>query len=546
MKVGIPASPGYAIGRALIRGTYQSKIIQKKISNVISEKERLYKAIDKTREQLTEIRDRVKKEMGEENAAVFEGHLLLLDDPEFIGAVESNIESNIVNAEKAMEEVMEMYISIFDSMEDEYMQARSADVKDVGNRIISNLLGMSSIGLEASEKDTIIVAHDLTPSEIAQIDRTKVIAFVTDLGAKTSHSAIMARSMEMPFVVGLNDITASVTNGDVLIVDGVKGHVFINPDLDTINLYRKKKEEYEKENEELKSLKNIPLLTKSGKIIRVAGNIGKHEEIQHVIDNGGDEIGLFRTELLYLDRDRFPTENEQFEEYKAAAQKMNGKPVIIRTLDIGGDKHLSYLNIPEETNPFLGYRAIRLCLDRKDIFKVQLRAMIRASVYGNVKIMLPMISSIEEFFQVKRLLEECKKELDFEKQPYNDDIELGIMVEIPAAAVCSDELAKHADFLSIGTNDLIQYTLAADRGNEKISYLYNPMHPAVLRLIKMTIDAAHKEGKWCGMCGEMAADENAIKLLVEYGLDEFSVNPSSILKVKKMILDVINDSKKTL
>jgi len=541
MKVGISASPGYALGRAFVRGSYQSKIIQKKISNVISEKERLYKAINKTRLQLIEIRDKVKMEIGDENAAVFEGHLLLLDDPEFIGAVESNIESNIVNAEKAMEEVMEMYISIFDTMEDEYMQARSADVKDVGSRIISNLLGMTMVGMEASEKDTIIVAHDLTPSETAQIDRRNVIAFLTDLGAKTSHSAIMARSMEMPLVVGLNDITTSVTNGDVLIVDGVLGNVIINPNLDTINLYRKKKEDYERENEELKSLKNVKVSTKSGKEIRVAGNIGKHEEVQHVLDNGGDEIGLFRTELLYLDRDRFPTENEQFEEYKAAVQKMKGRAVIIRTLDIGGDKNLPYLKIPEETNPFLGYRAIRLCLDRKDLFRVQLRAMLRASAYGNLKIMIPMISSLDEFLAVKKLLDECKSELDMENQDYNHNIEVGIMVEIPAAAVCADELAKHADFLSIGTNDLIQYTLAADRGNEKVSYLYNPMHPAILRLIKMTIDAAHKEGKWCGMCGEMAADENAIKLLVDYGLDEFSMNAASILKVKKLILDMKNE-----
>lgn len=538
MKVGIPASPGYAIGRALIRGSYQSKIIQKKISNVISEKERLYRAIDKSRQQLAEIRDKVSEEIGEGNAAVFESHLMLLEDPEFIGAVESNIESNIVNAEKAMQEVMDMYISIFDSMQDDYMKARSSDIKDVGNRILSNLLGMAVAGLETSEKDTVIVAHDLTPSETAQLNHKNVIAFVTDLGGKTSHSSIMARSMGIPSVAGLNDITKVVKNGDILIVDAILGQVFINPDTETLNRYRRKKEEYEKEKEKLKSLKNITVSTKSGKKIRVAGNIGKPEEVDFVIENGGDEIGLFRTELLYLDRDRLPNEKEQFEAYKAAVQKMQGKAVIIRTLDIGGDKPLPYLHIPEETNPFLGYRAVRLCLDRKDIFKVQLRALLRASAYGSLKIMIPMISTVEEFLAVKDLIEECKRELDNEYLDYDRNIEVGIMVEVPAAAVCADELAKHADFLSIGTNDLIQFTFAADRGNEKVSYLYKPMHPAILRLIKMTIDAAHKEGKWCGMCGEMASDEDAVKLLVEYGLDEFSMSYTSILKVKKLILEM--------
>lgn len=537
MKSGVSASEGYAIGRALIRGSYQAKIIQKKISNVILEKDRLYSAINKTREQLIAIKDKVEKEMGQDNAAVFEGHLLLLDDPEFIGAVESNIESNIVNAEKAMQEVMDMYISIFESMEDEYMKARSADIKDVGNRIITNLLGLAQEGIDASEKNTIIVSHDLSPSETAMLNSGNVIAFLTDVGGKTSHSAIMARSLEIPLIVGLNDITTSVKNGDILIVDGFLGKVIINPDKKTFDIYHKKKEEYEEEKEALKRLKNVNIVTKSGKHIKVAGNIGKPEEVKYVLDNGGDGIGLFRTELLYLNRDRLPTEREQFEAYKSVLEKMQGKPVVIRTLDIGGDKQLPYLPIPDETNPFLGYRAIRLCLDRKDIFKVQLRALLKASIYGNLKIMIPMISSLEEFLSVKELMEECKKELDNEYFDYAKHIDLGIMVEVPAAAICAEELAKYADFFSIGTNDLIQYTLAADRGNEKVSYLYNPMHPAVLKLIKMTIDAAHKEGKWCSMCGEMAGDSSAVRTLVEFGLDEFSTNFSSILKVKKILLD---------
>lgn len=538
MKSGISASAGYAIGQAQIRGTYQAKIIQKKISNVILEKERLYNAIGKARAEIIAIRDNVENGIGEDHAAVFEGHLLLLDDPEFIGAVESTIESNIVNAEKAMQEVMDMYISIFDSMDDQYMKTRSADIKDVGNRIITNLLGVNQEGMNTSGKNTIIVSHDLTPSETAMLNRKNVIAFLTDIGGKTSHSAIMARNLEIPLIVGLNDITTSIKNGDILIVDGILGNVIINPDKKTLELYQDKQREYEEEKETLKRLKNVTAVTKSGKIIKVAGNIGKAEEVKYVIENGGDEVGLFRTELLYLDRDRLPTELEQLEAYRSVLEKMQGKAVIIRTLDIGGDKQLPYLNIPEETNPFLGYRAIRLCMDRKDIFKVQLRALLRASVYGNLKIMIPMISSLEEFLEVKALLTECKKELDERYFAYSDNIEIGIMIEVPAAAICADELAKHADFFSIGTNDLIQYTLAADRGNEKVSYLYNPMHPAVLRLIKMTIDAAHKEGKWCGMCGEMAGDENAVKTLVEFGLDEFSTNFSSMLKIKKKILEL--------
>lgn len=538
MKSGISASAGYAIGQAQIRGSYQAKIIQKKISNVILEKERLYNAIGKARTEIIAIRDNVENHIGEDNAAVFEGHLLLLDDPEFIGAVESTIESNIVNAEKAMQEVMDMYISIFDSMDDQYMKTRSADIKEVGNRIITNLLGVNQEGVNTSGKNTIVVSHDLTPSETAMLNRKNVVAFLTDIGGKTSHSAIMARNLEIPLIVGLNDITTSVKNGDILIVDGILGNVIINPDKKTLELYQEKQREYEEEKETLKRLKNVTAVTKSGKVIKVAGNIGKADEVKYVIENGGDEVGLFRTELLYLDRDRLPTELEQLEAYRSVLEKMQGKAVIIRTLDIGGDKPLPYLNIPEETNPFLGYRAIRLCLDRKDIFKVQLRALLRASVYGNLKIMIPMISSLEEFLEVKALINECKKELDERYFAYSDNLEVGIMIEVPAAAICADELAKHADFFSIGTNDLIQYTLAADRGNEKVSYLYNPMHPAVLRLIKMTIDAAHKEGKWCGMCGEMAGDENAVKTLVEFGLDEFSTNFSSMLKIKKKILEL--------
>jgi phosphotransferase system enzyme I (PtsI) len=537
MKKGIAASKGYAIGKAMLKVHEEVIIEEKKIDNLDGEKARFNKALELSKEQILRIKDKTEKEIGADKAEVFESHLMLLEDPEFVGAIESNIEMNMVNSEKAVSEVAEMYLSIFESMEDEYMRERAADVKDVANRMISNLLGKSMGGAQILDNNTIVVAHDLTPSDTAELDKEKVIAFLTNIGGRTSHSAIMARSLEIPAVVGMGDITSAVKDGDILIVDGVEGVVILNPDQETIQKYENKQLQYKKEKEELKKLVDVKTVTKSGKRVETAGNIGTPQEVHKVLENGGEAIGLFRTEFLYMDREQMPTEEEQFESYKYAAEKMEGRAVVIRTLDIGGDKKLEYLPMPEEMNPFLGYRAIRLCLDRKDIFKVQLRALLRASAFGNIKIMFPMISSLEEFFAAKDLLKECMNELKAEGKAFNEKLEVGIMVEIPAAAVMADEFAKHVDFFSIGTNDLIQYTLAADRMNEKVSYLYNPMHPAVLRLIKMTIEAAHKEGKWCGMCGEMAGDEAAIPTLLEYGLDEFSMSASSILRAKQIIIN---------
>ncbi|MGO5074280.1 phosphoenolpyruvate--protein phosphotransferase [Clostridium sporogenes] len=537
MKKGIAASKGYAIGKIFIKEDINIEVIEKSIDDTEKEKERFKSALSNTREQLERIKDKAQKEVGAEKAAVFDSHIMLLDDPEFAGAVEMNIESNKVNSEKALQEVIDMYSSIFASMEDEYMRERGADIKDVGKRIMLNIMGKSVNSMDDLDKDTIIVAQDLTPSDTAQLDKDKVIAFLTNIGGRTSHSAIMARTLEIPAIVGMKDITESVKNDDVVIVDGTEGVVIINPDKETIEKYEKSKESFLREKEELKKLINVETVTKGGKRVEVCGNIGKPQDVHQVLENGGEGVGLFRTEFLYMDRDNMPSEDEQFESYKYAVEKMEGKPVVIRTLDIGGDKKLPYLEMPEEMNPFLGYRAIRLCLDRKELFKVQLRALLRASAFGNLKIMFPMISSLSEFKAAKELLKECMNELKAEGKEFNENLETGIMVEIPAAAICADELAKHVDFFSIGTNDLIQYTLAADRMNEKISYLYDPMHPAVLRLIKMTIDAAHKEGKWCGMCGEMAGDENAIATLVEYGLDEYSMSASSILTAKKIIMN---------
>ncbi len=537
MKKGVAASKGYAIGKVFLQEHEEIIISDNKIDDIEKEKESLQLSLDSSKVQLQKIKEKAIVEMGVEKAEVFEAHITLLDDPEFTGAMMMEIESNSINAMKAVENVTNTFVAIFDSMEDAYMKERAADIKDVSSRIISNLAGKGGDAFAITEKNTVVVAHDLTPSDTAQLDKEKVIGFITNIGGRTSHAAIMARTLEIPAVLGLSDITSCVKNGDMIIVDGINGDVIINPTEDQLKEYKEKKETFEKEQNELKKLIDVKTTTKSGKRIEVCGNIGKPEDVLGVIANGGDGVGLFRTEFLYMDRDSAPTEDEQFESYKFVLEKMNGNQVVIRTLDIGGDKTLPYLPLPEEMNPFLGYRAIRLCLDRKEIFKVQLRALLRASVYGTLCVMFPMISGLEEFLQAKEVVEECKKELKAEGKEYSEKIQWGIMVEIPAAAVYADELAKHVDFFSIGTNDLIQYTLAADRMSEKVSYLYNPMHPAVLRLIKMTIDGAHKEGKWVGMCGEMAGDEIAIPTLVEYGLDEFSMSATSILNAKKIMIE---------
>ena len=537
MKKGIAASKGYAIGKVFLQEHEEIVITDAKVSDIAAEKEVLNKALAESKVQLEKIRDKALEEIGEHEAQVFEAHLTLLDDPEFTGGMLLEIESNSINAMKAVESVTNTFVMIFDSMEDEYMKERAADIKDVSKRIISNLAGKGGDAFAITEANTVVVAHDLTPSDTAQLDRSKVTGFLTNIGGRTSHSAIMARTLEIPAIVGLKDITTSVKNGDMVIVDGIEGICIINPEQSVIDEYTAKREKFLAEQEELKKLISVKTVTKSGRRVEVCGNIGSPADAEAVVANGGDGIGLFRTEFLYMDRDSAPTEEEQFEAYKKVLEIMDGKQVVIRTLDIGGDKTLPYLPLPQEMNPFLGYRAIRLCLDRKDIFKVQIRALLRASVYGNLAVMFPMISGLEEFQAAKEFVDECKAELKAEGKEYSEKIQWGIMVEIPAAAVYADELAKHVDFFSIGTNDLIQYTLAADRMSEKVSYLYNPMHPAVLRLIKMTIDGAHKHGKWVGMCGEMAGDETAIPTLVEYGLDEFSMSATSILTAKKIILE---------
>ncbi len=539
MVKGIAASKGYAIGKVFIKKDIKININNLKIENIDIEIKKLEDALSKTREQLEFLRKKIETEVGKEESLVFESHQMILEDPEFIDKAKDMIKNNSVSADYAIDSVKKELVLVMESIDDEYMRERAADIKDVSDRIVRNILGIQE-EVEITEQNTVVVAHDLTPSDTAQLDKSKVCGFLTNIGGKTSHSAIMARTMEIPAIVGMNNITDIVKNGDVVLVNGVEGYVIINPKESEIKEFENYIRSYNEEKEKLKALKDVKIYDKNNRQIEICGNIGSTKDVDQVLENGGDGIGLFRTEFLYMDRSNMPSEEEQFNSYKVVLEKMNGKPVVIRTLDIGGDKKLDYLDLGHEMNPFLGYRAIRLCLDRVDIFKIQLRALLRASIYGNLKIMFPMISSIEEFRQAKKILEECKQELINEGVVVSDSIEVGIMVEIPSTAVSAREFAKEVDFFSIGTNDLIQYTLACDRMNEKVSYLYNPMHPSVLSLIKMTIDGAHAEGKWVGMCGEMAGDEEAIPKLLEYGLDEFSMSATSILPAKKQILDILD------
>ena len=538
MYKGTGASPGIALGKALVIEHSELVIEKKTIENIDEEIQKLESAVKVSKEELTKVKEKALAELGEHEAEIFEAHLLVLEDPELIGSAISKIRDEKVNADYALNEIKEMFVAMFESMDNEYMRERAADIKDVTNRVLRHILGIKVVDLAGLDEEVVLIAHDLTPSDTATMNKNMVLGFLTDIGGRTSHTAIMARTLEIAAVVGLNDITKKVKDGDYIVFNGDTGEVIVNPDEETKAKYASLKEEFEEYRKSLELLKGQASITTDGRHVELAGNIGSPNDVEGLIKNDAEGVGLYRTEFLYMDKeDSFPTEEEQYEAYKVVLEGMNNKPIVIRTLDIGGDKELPYFEMEAEMNPFLGYRAIRLCLDRRDIFKVQIRALLRASVYGKLCVMFPMISGLEEFQAAKEFVEECRAELHAEGVKTSDTIQWGIMVEIPAAAVMADELAKYVDFFSIGTNDLIQYTLAADRMSEKVSYLYNPMHPAVLRLIKMTIDGAHKHGKWVGMCGEMAGDEAAIPTLVEYGLDEFSMSATSILSAKKIILE---------
>ena len=532
---GIAASDGVAIARAYLLVEPDLSFDNNKVSDVNAEVERFQNAINTSKIELTKIRNNAEQNLGADKAAIFDAHLLVLDDPELIQPIEEKINNEQVNAPTALTEVTDQFITIFDSMDNEYMKERAADIRDVRKRVLANLLGVELPNPSMIDESVVIIGNDLTPSDTAQLNKEFVQGFVTNIGGRTSHSAIMSRSLEIPAVVGSKTITDEVNQGDMVIVDGLTGEVIVDPTSDEVIAYENKRERFFEDKKELQKLRDEETVTVDGVHAELAANIGTPNDLSGVIENGAEGIGLYRTEFLYMGRDQLPTEDEQFEAYKEVIQSMDGKRVVVRTLDIGGDKELPYLDLPDEMNPFLGYRAIRLCLDQPEIFRLQLRALLRASVYGKLNIMFPMVATIQEFRDAKAILLEEKENLTNEGVDVSDDIEIGIMVEIPSTAALADVFAKEVDFFSIGTNDLIQYTMAADRMSERVSYLYQPYNPAILRLVKQVIEASHKENKWTGMCGEMAGDETAIPILLGLGLDEFSMSASSVLKARRQI-----------
>lgn len=533
---GIAASAGVAIAKAFILSHPDFTVTRRDAEQPDAELARLDDALAQSQQELEAIKERTLQELGEKKAEIFESHLLILNDPELLTPVRDKIMSENLSAEYALDEVTKQFIEMFENMKSDYLKERAADMRDVTKRVLSHLLGLSFVNPADISEEVIVIAEDLTPSDTAQLNRTYVKGFTTNIGGRTSHSAIMARSLEIPAVVGTKEVLSKVTAGDLVIVDGLDGAVIVNPTAEVVEQYREKRDQHLAQIAEWKKLQTVATTSKDGVHVELAANIGTPNDVTGVLENGGEGVGLYRTEFLYMGRTELPSEDVQFNAYKTVLEKMEGKPVVVRTLDIGGDKELPYLDLPKEMNPFLGYRAIRLCLERTDIFRTQLRALLRASVYGNLRIMFPMIATMNEFRQAKALLLEEKENLISESVEVSDSIQLGIMVEIPSTAVIADQFAKEVDFFSIGTNDLIQYTMAADRMNERVSYLYQPYNPSILRLIKMVIDAAHKEGRWVGMCGEMAGDATAIPLLLGLGLDEFSMSATSILPARSQIM----------
>ncbi|SUB35165.1 phosphoenolpyruvate-protein phosphotransferase [Pasteurella multocida] len=515
-------------------------------SQIDSEIARFYQGRNAAVEQLSAIRDRAAKTLGEEKAAIFEGHLMILEDEELEEEIIDYLRTNKVNAGVAASKIIDQQVTMLSEIDDEYLRERAGDIRDIGNRLIKNILGMHIVDLGDINEEAILVAYDLTPSETAQLNLDKVLGFITDIGGRTSHTSIMARSLELPAIVGTNHVTSQVNTGDYLILDAVNNVVYVNPSQDEITRLKGLQQKLLEEKAELAKLKDLPALTLDGHRVDVVANIGTIRDVDGADRNGAEGVGLYRTEFLFMDREQLPTEEEQFVAYKDVVEAMNGRLVILRTMDIGGDKELPYLNLPKEMNPFLGWRAIRIALDRREILHAQLRAVLRASAFGKLAVMFPMIISVEEIRELKSVIETLKQELRNEGKAFDESIQIGVMVETPSAAVNAKFLAKEVDFFSIGTNDLTQYTLAVDRGNELISHLYNPMSPSVLSLIKQVIDASHAEGKWTGMCGELAGDEKAAVLLLGMGLDEFSMSAISVPRIKKLIRNVNYEDTKAL
>ena len=534
---GIGASEGVAIGKVLLFTEEEMIIPEVKDENSTIEAEltKLEDGLKKSKTQLIAIREKVKEKMGEDKAAIFDGHILLLEDEDLIMEVEDKIKGEGLPAAKALHDGINEYCEMISQLDDPYLRERAADLQDIGKRWLKNLLGIRIKDLSDLEPNTVVVTYDLTPSDTAQLDLENCVGFLTEVGGKTAHSAIMARSLELPAVVGIKGVLNEVKEGETVIMDGEEGELFLDPSPELIAEYVAKKEKLAAEKEELKKLISEEAITTDGRKVDIWGNIGSPNDVDAVIASGATGIGLYRTEFLFMNSDHFPTEEEQYEAYKVVVQKMQGKPVTIRTMDIGGDKELPYLDLPKEMNPFLGYRAIRISLENKDMFKTQLKAILRASHYGQIKIMYPMISSVNEIRKANEILEECKKELDEIGQLFDRNIKVGIMVETPSTAIIAYKFAKEVDFFSIGTNDLTQYFLAVDRGNEMVSALYNSFNPAVLEAIQKVIDAAHNAGISVSMCGEFAGDKKATKLLLGMGLDSFSMSASSTLQVKKII-----------
>lgn len=548
MISGIPASPGIVFGNALVLKEEKIILDPQKITEAQVEAEvaRFYNGRAAAVEQLTAIKDRAFKSLGEEKAAIFEGHLMILEDEELEEEIIDYLRSHKVNAGVAASKIIDQQVEMLSEIDDEYLKERAGDIRDIGNRLIKNILGMKIVDLGEINEEAILVAYDLTPSETAQLNLDKVLGFITDIGGRTSHTSIMARSLELPAIVGTNNVTEVVKTGDYLILDAVNNAVYVNPTQEEISRLKKLEAQLAEEKAELAKLKDLPALTLDGHRVDVVANIGTIRDCEGADRNGAEGVGLYRTEFLFMDRDQLPTEEEQFIAYKEVVEAMNGRIVVLRTMDIGGDKELPYLNLPKEMNPFLGWRAIRIALDRREILHAQLRAVLRASAFGKLAVMFPMIVSVEEIRELKSVMNKLKQELHNEGKAFDENIQIGVMVETPSAAVNAKFLAKEVDFFSIGTNDLTQYTLAVDRGNELISHLYNPMSPSVLNLIKQVIDASHAEGKWTGMCGELAGDEKATILLLGMGLDEFSMSAISVPRIKKLIRNVNYQDAKAL
>jgi len=543
---GVVVSPGIAIGQAYVYEPEVPVAVLLKVDDVEQEMTRFHQALEVAKAQIESVQSEAVAEVGEETAAIFTAHAMFLEDPELLGQITGRIEADGINAEFAVQETIESYAAVFASMEDEYMRARGADIKDVGQRLLRVLMGKAEVPLSELSSPVIVIAHDLTPSDTARMNKAMVLGFATETGGRTSHTAIMARILGIPAVVALGQLLDDVQAGDIVIVDGGEGLLVVDPDDGTISEYQSRRGEDRKRQDALRKDAQLRAVTADGHAFDVAANIGDVESARSAVEFGAEGVGLLRTEFLYLNRTTLPDEEEQYRAYVAIAEAMEDRPIVIRTLDIGGDKQLPYLDIGEEQNPFLGWRAIRYCLDRPELFKTQLRAILRAGAHHNLRMMFPMIATLDEVRRAKRMVEEAKEELRSGGHSYDPDLGVGIMIEIPAAALAADALAREVDFFSIGTNDLIQYTMACDRGNERVGYLYEPLHPTILCLIQKVIAGAHRHGRYVGMCGEMAGDPEAIPLLLGMSIDLLSMNPAAIPQAKQIIREIRIDEARTL